>query len=343
MQIKDFNLDSSFALADLDLLAIAKLIGGNLIGPNRLVEYLVRLKDKRTNSLKNFLSYSTTPEYFQYFLHSKCESTIVSKDLFNTYNSSEGKSMIVVDGQADTAFFELHQRLASSGAYPKLKSYIGHGCNIHPSAVIDDNVVIMDNVHIGAFCRIHENSFISNNVVIKSNAAIGGFGFERKTLFGKASIVTHTGGVYLGPNTTIGSFTAIDRGEMNEFTKVGENTNIDNLVHIAHNAVIGPNCMIIAGAEISGSTHLGEGVWYAPNACCNPELLIGDHSFIGTGAVVVKDVKNFALVYGNPARQFGWMCKCQRYKLFFSDSTAICSCGRNYEIHNEVVFLIKDI
>jgi len=56
---------------------------------------------------------------------------------------------------------------------------------------------------------------------------------------------------------------------------------------------------------------------------------LGKYSSVGAGAVVTKDVPDYALVYGNPARQHGWVCRCG-LKLNFTDAKARCSCGREY-------------
>jgi len=58
---------------------------------------------------------------------------------------------------------------------------------------------------------------------------------------------------------------------------------------------------------------------------------LGEYCFIGAGSVVTKDVPPYALMYGNPARQHGWVCKCGE-KL---DGTLVCkTCNKNYKLVN---------
>jgi UDP-2-acetamido-3-amino-2,3-dideoxy-glucuronate N-acetyltransferase len=64
---------------------------------------------------------------------------------------------------------------------------------------------------------------------------------------------------------------------------------------------------------------------------------LGRYCFIGAGAVVTKDVKDFALVVGNPARQIGWMCQCGE-RLTVAQGKGHCArCGSNYLEQNGVL------
>lgn len=343
MNYLELNLSEGFPLKKNQLSDLAKLIGGKVVGENIEINFLVRLKTRKNNQL-NHLTYVTNEHYFKLFLESKHEAAIISNDLERLINiESKNKSFLVVDKSVDTAFFELHELLYSKNYYSSIESYRGINCDIHSSVVIYDNVVIKNNVKIHPNVVIYPNSIIDDDVEIKPCSVIGGIGKERKNLFGKTQLVSHSGGVYLGKNVFIGGNVCIDRGEMGDFTQIKENTIIDNLVHVAHNVIMGEDCFIIAGSEISGSAIFGRGVWYSPKSCCRPEIILGDYTFVGIGSVIVKDTKPFSLVYGNPGKQNGWMCKCQKYRLNFIDSQCICSCGRKYKLEEQTVFLTTDI
>jgi acetyltransferase-like isoleucine patch superfamily enzyme len=72
-----------------------------------------------------------------------------------------------------------------------------------------------------------------------------------------------------------------------------------------------------------------EGASIGANATIVGPRVIGRFAMIGAGAVVVKDVPDFGLVYGNPAELRDWVCKCGK-KLDFEGEKAVCGCGIRY-------------
>ncbi|HOZ87081.1 MAG TPA: hypothetical protein PL029_04935 [Bacteroidia bacterium] len=343
MDYRDLNITEGFPLKNITLSEIATITNGELFGENLRIDFLVRMKSRK-NEVSNHLTYITSEAYLNQFLSSQHEAAIIPEELAGPVKSAQTKkSFIISKKDAETTFFELHETLNQKKIYSSIESHIGLNCDIHPSVVIHENVVIKDNVKLHPNVVIYPNSIIDDNVEIKPGTIVGGQGIERKTLFGKTVLVSHTGGVYIGKNVFIGGNVSIDRGEMGDFTQIHEKSVIDNLVYVAHNVVVGPECFVVASSQISGSVIFGRGVWYSPTSCCKPEIKLGDYTYTGTGTVVMKDTKPFSLVYGNPGRHKGWMCKCQKHQLTFLDGKTVCKCGRAYIIENETVFLTKDL
>jgi len=173
---------------------------------------------------------------------------------------------------------------------------IGNNCTIGRNVVIGDyteirnNVVITDGVKIGKSC------------LIRSNAVIGeeGFGFENEK-DGTPIRIPHLGSVEIDDFVEIGNFTAIARGTLKN-TIIHSHVKIDNLVHIAHNCIIGENAMIIACAEVSGSAEVGKNSWLGVGCSTMQKIKVGDNCTIGIGSVVLKDVPSGAVMAGNPAK-----------------------------------------
>jgi UDP-3-O-[3-hydroxymyristoyl] glucosamine N-acyltransferase len=192
---------------------------------------------------------------------------------------------------------------------------------IHPTAIVDGEAVIAETATIGAyavigkatigqgtvvssFVRIYDNVTIGKECFIKEGAVIGGagFGFERDE-DGNRFRFPQIGGVKIGDHVDIGGNTCIDRGALSD-TILEDYSKVDNLCHIAHNAHIGRNAVVVACAEVSGSCQVGENTWVGPNACIRDQRNIGSNTMIGMGSVVVKHVGNNEVWAGNPAKKF---------------------------------------
>ena len=143
----------------------------------------------------------------------------------------------------------------------------------------------------------------------------------------EGELVPSVGGVSVSPTATLGVNTVVDKRIFGEYTEIGDNTHIDNLVHNGHSALIGDRVTIVAGVVVGGWTVIGDGAFVGMNVSLKDNISVGSESFIGAGAVVVSDVLPNALMYGNPARQHGWVCSCHR-RLKYEGTLAMCRCGR---------------
>ncbi|MBI2968178.1 MAG: UDP-3-O-(3-hydroxymyristoyl)glucosamine N-acyltransferase [Bacteroidetes bacterium] len=192
--------------------------------------------------------------------------------------------------------------------------------SIHPSAVIHPQAKISKNVFIGSHCTIgkvtikeysviapgavlFDHVHIGRNVIIGANSVLGsvGFGISRNDS-GAYERFPHIGGVTIEDNVEIGTNSCIDRGTLGN-TIIHKGCKIDNLVHIAHNVVVGENSVIIANTMIGGSTIIGKNSWIAPSSSLRDAIIIGANVTIGTGANVTKNVPDNQTWTGNPARE----------------------------------------
>jgi UDP-3-O-[3-hydroxymyristoyl] glucosamine N-acyltransferase len=176
--------------------------------------------------------------------------------------------------------------------------------------IIEDGVEIGENTVIGYNNVIHSNTKIGSNCIIGSNNTIGGngFGYE-KNLDNIWERMEHIGGVEIKDFVEIGNNNCIDKGVISS-TIIGENTKIDNLVHVAHNVKIGQNCLIIANSMIAGSVIIGDNTWISPSSSILNHTKIGRDSLVGIGSVVLKNVEEKDVVAGVPAKILRSTKKC---------------------------------
>jgi UDP-2-acetamido-3-amino-2,3-dideoxy-glucuronate N-acetyltransferase len=158
-------------------------------------------------------------------------------------------------------------------------------------------------------------------------------------------------GCEIGQRCNIGQNVVISPG-----CKVGDNVKIQNNVSIYTGVILeddvfcGPS-MVFTNV-VNPRSHLERkneykqtlvrrGASIGANATVVCGVTLGEHCFIGAGAVVTRDVPDYALVYGNPARVRGWVCYCG-VKLTLGTSqgreSATCeACGRRYDRENHIV------
>jgi len=312
-------------LADVTLADLARRHGLELRGPDGPVRFLARMKQSRSE-MDRVLTYVTSAEWLTAFAAGDHEAAVVERR-FAHGDPPDGRAWLVCDGSAEEGFFRIHLDSVASGRTTFLEAARGEGCVIHPAATVMDHVRLGRDCRIDAGAVLYPNTVVGDRTHIQANATLGGEGFEAKYIGGVRRIVPHTGGVFVADDCSIGSATCIDRGLFGTFTAIGVGSQVDNLVHIAHNVDIGADCGVVACALVAGSAVLGRGVWFGPHAVCNHEIRFGDYAYVGTGAVVVRDVPAHGLVYGSPAKVHGWACRC-RTKVALDGERATCpKCG----------------
>ena len=177
---------------------------------------------------------------------------------------------------------------------------IGSNCKIGHNTIIEKNVSIGSNCSIGSNVIIR-NSIIKDYVSILDNCVLGKHGFGFFPSNNKNIRYPHIGAVIIEHNSEIGCGSTIDRGSMSN-TVIGQNTFLDNQVHIAHNVKIGKNSIIAGQVGIAGSTMLGENVKIGGQAGISGHLKIGNNVEIGGGSGVIKNIPDNSKVMGYPAK-----------------------------------------
>lgn len=177
---------------------------------------------------------------------------------------------------------------------------IGNQVCLHPNVVIYPAVQIGDRTTLHANCTIHERSQIGADCTIHSGAVIGaeGFGFV-PTPEGWFKM-QQSGSVILAEGVEIGCNTTIDRPALGT-TRIGRNTKIDNLVHVAHGCQVGENCIMAGQVGLAGAVTVGNGVILAGQVGIVDHVTIGDGAIASAKAGVHHDIAPGAMVTGIPA------------------------------------------
>jgi len=183
---------------------------------------------------------------------------------------------------------------------------IGAAAVVGPRAQIGAGAIIGPGVEIGADTRIGARAALQCTLIgerceIYAGAVIGEAGFglapDGETLIA----IPHIGRVIVEDDVTVGANCTVDRGMLGD-TRLGRNSRIDNLCHVAHNVQLGPYAVMAAFAGISGSVTVGAGAQFGGRVGVADHLSIGDGARLAADAAVMRDVPAGETWAGSPAQ-----------------------------------------
>ena len=179
---------------------------------------------------------------------------------------------------------------------------IGDHSRIMAGSVIENDAVIGSHTHLHPLVMIGYGCRIGNHVTIGSGTVIGssGFGYAQDKQR-KSHHIPQTGIVVIQDHVNIGANNCIDRAAYHE-TRIGEGTKIDNLCHIAHNVIIGDNCLLTAMLCVAGSTTIGNRVITSGQTGILDHVEVGDDVVLVQRAGVSKDIKKPGAYAGAPVQ-----------------------------------------
>jgi UDP-3-O-[3-hydroxymyristoyl] glucosamine N-acyltransferase len=280
------------------------------------------------------VTYLTARRFAEMLLGRSGLTVVTTADLQSCVPAGNG--VLLTKDEPRSTYYSILETARNLGYFESLETFVSPSARVSPSAVVSSNVYISDNAEIGSGVVLLPNTYVGPGVVIKPNAVIGGDGFEVVSgLSGKGRrMVPHLGGVWLSEGVHVGSCTCIDKGVNGDFTYIGSQTFLDNLVHIAHCARVGQNCSITAGVGIHGSAVVEDGVWVGPNAQINSLVHVAEYCYIGIGSILIRDVEAHRLVLGSPARPIARVCVCRNKLAFEKDRSQCDICGRQFLLVN---------
>ncbi|MEX0729990.1 MAG: UDP-3-O-(3-hydroxymyristoyl)glucosamine N-acyltransferase [Aquisalimonadaceae bacterium] len=135
--------------------------------------------------------------------------------------------------------------------------HIGEGASIGPGCVLGQNVIIGADTRLVARVTVWDDCVVGSRCIVHAGTVIGSDGFGYANDHGRWEKVPQVGRVLIGNDVEVGSNASIDRGAIGD-TVIGDGVKLDNLVHIAHNVVIGDHTIIAACTGVAGSTRIGK-------------------------------------------------------------------------------------
>jgi UDP-3-O-[3-hydroxymyristoyl] glucosamine N-acyltransferase len=303
------------------LCELAELVGGTVVGDGQtLIRGVAGIREAEPGEI----TFLANPKYEEFLGVTRASAVITGRNL------TAPKPVIHIDNPY-YAYLQVLNLFAADVAvrYPR---------GVHESAVVDPGALLGGNVAIGPLCHvgkgarvgdnstlvggvfvgeaveigsdclvyphvtIREGSVIGNRVILQPGVVIGADGFGYAKNGSTHHKVPQIGRVVIEDDVEIGANTCIDRATTGE-TRVKSGTKIDNLVQIAHNVVMGENCVVAAQAGISGSTEVGSNVVMGGQAGVGGHIVIGERAMVGAQAGVTKDVAKNTAVSGYPARE----------------------------------------
>ena len=206
----------------------------------------------------------------------------------------------------------------SPAAHVDPTAKLGQDTDIHPSAVIEQEVVIgercvihsgaviMSGCQIGNDCEVfpravlYPETVLGDRVTIHGGAVIGADGFGFKLVEGRHELAAQLGHVRIGDDVVVGANSTIDRGSYSA-TRIGDGTKIDNLVMIGHNCQIGRHNLLCAQVGIAGSVTTGDYVVMGGQVGVRDHVEIASGVQLGAQSGVGESISNPGKYLGAPA------------------------------------------
>lgn len=189
---------------------------------------------------------------------------------------------------------------------------------IDPKASVDPGAKIADNVEIGPWSiigpdvEIGEGTVIGPHVIVRGPTKIGKNNriFQFSSIGEECQDKKYAGEpteLIIGDNNIIREACTFHRGTVQDqgITRVGSNNLFMVNVHIAHDVVVGDNCILANDTNVAGHVHIGDWVILGGATQVHQFCLIGPHSMTGAGSVVLKDIPAYVICNGYPVEPHG--------------------------------------
>jgi len=176
---------------------------------------------------------------------------------------------------------------------------IGENVIIEPFATVGKNVVIGDNTWIGPNACIMDGARIGKNCLIFPGAVVGAIPQDLK-FKGEESLLE------IGDFVTIREYCTLNRGtRASHHTRIGDHSLLMAYVHVAHDCTVGQNCILANNVGLAGHIDVGDWAILGGYSAVHQFVKIGKHAMIGGGSLVRKDIPPFIKAARDPLSYVG--------------------------------------
>ena len=308
---------------------IAGILNGEIIGDSQVkINKLSKIEEGEPQSI----SFLANMAYEHYLYTTDASIVIINKDLKLQKAVKDTCTLIKVDNAYEcfAKLLETYQQMKGSKTGIEQPSFIaesaklgdncyvgafayigenvtiGNNVKIYPNTYVGDNTTIGDNSVLFAGVKLMDKIVVGKNCIFHAGVVIGsdGFGFtpDESNVYSK---VPQIGNVVIEDDVEIGGNTVIDRATMGS-TVIKKGVKLDNLVHIAHNVVIGENSAIAGQVGIAGSAKIGKNCMMGGQVGVAGHLTIANGTKIAAQSGIGANIKEEGtVVQGSPAFYIG--------------------------------------
>ncbi len=299
--------------------ALAALVGGTVVGDaGREIDDVADL----ASAGPTHVSFLANPKYAAQFAETRAGCVLVAEP------QAGARPALIVCKNPYLALARIAQHLHPAPAYAagaepgafvhsgakvdpsatvRVGAVVEAGAEVGPRSVVGAGAYVGPRARIGADCVLHpgvrvlERCVVGDRVILHAGVVLGsdGFGYAPDAS-GKRHKIPQVGIVVLEDDVEIGANTTIDRATFGQ-TRIGRGSKLDNLVQIAHNVVLGQDCVIVSQSGIAGSTRLGDRVVMGAQAGSVGHIRIGDDVMLGARAGVAGELPEAGVYSGAPA------------------------------------------
>ena len=173
--------------------------------------------------------------------------------------------------------------------------------DIHPTAVVEGDVVLGTGTTVGPFAVLRGPLVIGDDTWIGAGAVIGAPPEVRSFAHPRSASDVAGGGVRIGSRTVVREGAQIHQG-WKAVTTVGDDGFLMNQCYVAHDCVLGDGVTLASSVLLAGHVHVGDGANLGLGTSVHQTRSIGRGAMLGMGSVVTRDVPPFAKAWGSPAR-----------------------------------------